>query len=93
MNPFDQTSKASSKLQLALIYLLTNLFRFKPLTEQERLKDGLVKQELFETDSFNKNNLVRLNVHRNLEKGKWISTERGGFTVAGKVKYPKTTRN
>lgn len=35
---------------------------------------------------------MRSNLHRHLDKRKWISTERGGFTIAPKLKIPETTR-
>ena len=47
---------------------------------------------MFETAAFDKDNLTRKNLHRHEDKRKWISTDRGGFTIAPKMKIPATSR-
>ena len=38
--------------------------------------------------------MIKINKHRNVNKAKWLSTDRGGFTVPAKVPAgPRTTRS
>ena len=60
-------------------------FQFKHLTEQDRMKDKLRNQQYFETAAFDNFQMVNVNKHRNQDKSKWLTTERGGFTVPAKV--------
>lgn len=65
-----------------LTILADSDFRFKPLNEQERVSDVLVKNELFETDKFDRDFLVKGDLHRISEKNRWISPR--GFALNDK---------
>ena len=72
------------------LFLHSTTIRFKPLTEHERLKDVLTRKELHENASFDRDNMTSKTVHRHEDKRKWISTDRGGFTIAPKLRIPET---
>ena len=74
-SPSRPTTKASSKCddnpsfadltcQSNFANLVLSEIRFKPLNEQERVSDVLVKNELFETDKFDRDFLVKGDLHR-----------------------------
>ena len=54
-------------------------FQFNPVTEHERVADNLHKNELFETDQFDRFTLLKDDLHRISEKKRWISPK--GFNV------------
>ena len=69
-------------------------FQFKPITEQERIVDDLRKNELFETDKFDRLKMIQNDLHRTSTKTRWISPK--GFTVVTKkpdFSMPSSTRS
>ena len=52
------------------------------MNEQERVSDVLVKNELFETDKFNRDFLIKDDLHRLATKNRWISPK--GFALNDK---------
>ena len=69
-------------------------FAFNPLSEQERIADALAKNEMFETEQYNRSMYVKTDLHRSSEKTRWLSPK--GFNVTTRhesVSGPNSTRN
>ena len=54
------------------------------MSEQERIVDRLKKNELFETDKFNKDFCKRNDLHRQTKKDGWISPKGFALTSTNK---------
>ena len=48
-------------------------FQFKPISEMERIDDEFKKREMFETDAFDRDLLLKKDLHRSTVKNRWLS--------------------
>ena len=65
-------------------------FHFSPITEQERIGDTLKKNVLFENEQFDKDFLVKSDLHRTATKTRWVSPKDFSVTTRKEGFMPNT---